>query len=79
MLQVCDPTSGRKSGPPFWALVAPAVFILLWSGGATALKAGLAFAEPSLFGAAFRGGLGGVGAAVSDSATLWLRSRCCWP
>ncbi len=27
-------------------MVAPALFILLWSGGFTALKAGLAYAEP---------------------------------
>ena len=46
VLQVCDPASGRERCSPFWAFVAPALFILLWSGGFTALKAGLADAEP---------------------------------
>ena len=46
MLQVCDPKSAPNGCSPFWAFVAPALFILLWSGGFTALKAGLADAEP---------------------------------
>jgi drug/metabolite transporter (DMT)-like permease len=46
VLQVCDPKSGEKGCLPFRSLAAPAVFILLWSGGFTALKAGLAYAEP---------------------------------
>ncbi len=46
MLQVCDPDSGKESCSPFWSMAAPAIFILLWSGGFTALKAGLAYAEP---------------------------------
>jgi drug/metabolite transporter (DMT)-like permease len=46
VLQVCDPKAGNEKCSPFWALVAPAMFILLWSGGFTALKSGLAFAEP---------------------------------
>lgn len=46
MLKVCDPGSGKEKCSPFWPMVAPGVFILLWSGGFAALKAGLAFAEP---------------------------------
>ena len=46
MLQVCDPMSGKEPCSPFWSFLAPTLFILLWSGGFTALKAGLAFAEP---------------------------------
>jgi drug/metabolite transporter (DMT)-like permease len=46
VLQVCDPKSAPNGCSPFWAFVAPALFILLWSGGFTALKAGLADAEP---------------------------------
>lgn len=46
MLRVCDPKSAPNGCSPFWAFVAPALFILLWSGGFTALKAGLADAEP---------------------------------
>ena len=38
-------SSGENSSP-FWSLMAPAIFILLWSGGFTALRAGLAYAEP---------------------------------
>ena len=46
MLHACDPEAGPDKCSPFWALVAPAMFILLWSGGFTALKCGLAYAEP---------------------------------
>lgn len=46
MPQVCAPKSANEKCSPFWSLVAPALFILLWSGGFTALKAGLAYAEP---------------------------------
>jgi drug/metabolite transporter (DMT)-like permease len=46
VLQVCDPTPGKERCSPFWSTAAPAIFILLWSGGFTALKAGLAYAEP---------------------------------
>ena len=46
VLQVCDLKSGKEMWSPFWSMVAPALFILLWSGGFTALKAGLAYAEP---------------------------------
>lgn len=46
MLKVCGPESSKEKRPPFWSLTAPGLFILLWSGGFTALKAGLAFAEP---------------------------------
>lgn len=38
-------SSGENSSP-FWSLMAPTIFILLWSGGFTALRAGLAYAEP---------------------------------
>lgn len=38
--------SGKAPCSPFWSFMAPALFILLWSGGFTALKAGLAYAEP---------------------------------
>jgi drug/metabolite transporter (DMT)-like permease len=44
--QAGDPGSGKEQRSPFWALAAPAMFILLWSGGFTALKSGLAYAEP---------------------------------
>lgn len=43
---VCNPISGKPPWSPFWSFLAPAMFILLWSGGFTALKAGLAYAEP---------------------------------
>lgn len=46
MPQVRAPKSANEKCSPFWSLVAPALFILLWSGGFTALKAGLAYAEP---------------------------------
>jgi drug/metabolite transporter (DMT)-like permease len=38
--------SGKEQCSPFWSFLAPTLFILLWSGGFTALKAGLAYAEP---------------------------------
>jgi drug/metabolite transporter (DMT)-like permease len=37
---------GDKGSSPFWSYGAPALFILLWSGGFTALRAGIAYAEP---------------------------------
>jgi drug/metabolite transporter (DMT)-like permease len=40
-----DRSVGNR-GSPLWRLAAPALFILLWSGGFTALKVGLADAEP---------------------------------
>jgi drug/metabolite transporter (DMT)-like permease len=46
LLQVCDPKFTKEGCSPFWSILAPALFILLWSGGFTALKAGLAYAEP---------------------------------
>ena len=46
MLQVCNPMFDKEQCSPFWSFLAPTLFILLWSGGFTALKAGLAFAEP---------------------------------
>lgn len=46
MLQACDSKAGPDKHSPFWAIVAPAMFILLWSGGFTALRSGLAYAEP---------------------------------
>ena len=46
MRGACDPETEPEKGSPFWSLAAPGVFILLWSGGFTALKTGLAFAEP---------------------------------
>lgn len=46
MLKACGPESSKEERSPFWSLAAPGLFILLWSGGFTALKAGLAFAEP---------------------------------
>ena len=38
--------SGKEQCSPFWSFLAPTLFILLWSGGFTALKAGLAYTEP---------------------------------
>jgi drug/metabolite transporter (DMT)-like permease len=46
MLQACDRISGNKPCFPFWSILAPTLFILLWSSGFTALKVGLAYAEP---------------------------------
>ncbi len=43
---VSAPKAGDEGGSPFWSFAAPALFILLWSGGFTALRAGLAYAEP---------------------------------
>jgi len=46
VLQVCDPKLDKASCSPFWSTAAPGLFILLWSGGFSALKTGLAYAEP---------------------------------
>ncbi len=46
MQHVSAPKAGDEGGSPFWSFAAPALFILLWSGGFTALRAGLAYAEP---------------------------------
>lgn len=44
--QVRAPKPGDETSSPFWSFAAPTLFILLWSGGFTALRAGLAYAEP---------------------------------
>ncbi|MFO7708031.1 MAG: DMT family transporter [Desulfobacterales bacterium] len=46
MPQIPASGSAGERFSPFWSLAAPAIFILLWSGGFTALRAGLAYAEP---------------------------------
>lgn len=46
MPDVSHPIGGKPPSSPFWSIFAPAMFILLWSGGFSALKAGLAYAEP---------------------------------
>lgn len=46
MPDISHPMGGKPPSSPFWSFLAPALFILLWSGGFSALKAGLAHAEP---------------------------------
>jgi drug/metabolite transporter (DMT)-like permease len=44
--QISTSAADRAGSSPLWSYAAPAIFILLWSGGFTALRAGLAYAEP---------------------------------
>src|SRR5262249_41650853 len=41
--------SPQSRSNPFWTLVAPAIFVVLWSTGFIAAKTGLPFAEPLTF------------------------------